>query len=76
VNPDAELFYCPYCADQNLYPADKGDAWRCAGCHSIFAVTLVAIEHLHTRNGPAPQSAPGPVRSATTVARRVTKGTR
>jgi transposase-like protein len=46
MNPAAELFYCPYCAEQDLYPADDRDTWRCTTCRRTFSVALISIGHL------------------------------
>jgi hypothetical protein len=48
----AELFYCPYCGEEDLYPGD-GEAWHCAGWLRSFTVTCTAF-------GPrVPHPAPG-----------------
>ncbi len=41
-------FYCPYCSDEDLRPAERtekvpGAAWWCAGCLRTFVVTFVGI---------------------------------
>jgi transposase-like protein len=41
VNPDAEIFHCPYCGEEDLFPADE-QAWRCAYCLRVFTVTLLS----------------------------------
>lgn len=41
-------FYCPYCGEEDLRPAERSDkvpgaAWWCAGCLRTFVVTFVGI---------------------------------
>lgn len=48
MNPTAELFYCPYCAEEDLYPAKERDAWRCASCQKTFSVALISIGRMRS----------------------------
>jgi len=51
--PRAVPFYCPFCGEQDIRPADPvadtavaagGEApWRCGSCDRVFALALVAI---------------------------------
>jgi len=41
MKTNAEFFYCPYCSEENLFPADQ-DAWHCACCLRTFVVTLTS----------------------------------
>jgi predicted RNA-binding Zn-ribbon protein involved in translation (DUF1610 family) len=37
-------FYCPYCGDEDLRPAEEPHgAWRCAACLRTFSLKLVGI---------------------------------
>ncbi len=41
-------FYCPYCGDEDLRPAEQTDrvphgAWLCASCQRVFQVRLVGL---------------------------------
>jgi transposase-like protein len=37
-------FYCPYCGEEDLRPAEEPQAaWRCAGCQRVFVVRLVGL---------------------------------
>jgi hypothetical protein len=37
-------FYCPYCGEEDLRPAEEPDtAWRCADCQRVFVVRLVGL---------------------------------
>ena len=45
MNIHAELFYCPYCGEQDLYPGE-GEAWHCSTCLRSFIVALTAVGHL------------------------------
>ena len=46
----AELFYCPYCGEEDLYPSE-GEAWYCTSCLRSFVVTFTAFGAL----GPSPE---------------------
>lgn len=39
--PEAEIFYCPYCGEEDLRDDEAG--WRCGTCRRAFAVHLAAI---------------------------------
>jgi predicted RNA-binding Zn-ribbon protein involved in translation (DUF1610 family) len=39
--PRAVPFYCPFCGEQDLTPADEG--WRCESCDRVFALALVRV---------------------------------
>jgi len=37
-------FYCPYCGEEDLRPAEEPPAaWRCADCQRVFVVRLVGL---------------------------------
>jgi transposase-like protein len=37
-------FYCPYCGEEDLRPAEEPHAaWRCADCQRVFVVRLVGL---------------------------------
>ena len=41
-------FYCPYCGEEDLRPAEQTDrvphgAWYCAACLRTFAVKMIGI---------------------------------
>jgi len=40
--PQAVPFYCPFCGEQDIRPADPG-GWRCTSCERIFELKLVGI---------------------------------
>jgi ribosomal protein L37AE/L43A len=40
--PRAVPFYCPFCGEQDLRPADP-EGWRCAACDRRFLIDLLAI---------------------------------
>ncbi len=58
----AELFYCPYCGEEDLYPGE-GEAWHCTSCLRSFVVTFTALGPL------APYPEPGNL-APTAVPRR------
>ena len=39
--PRAVPFYCPFCGEQDLRPADAG--WRCESCGRTFTLQLVRV---------------------------------
>lgn len=40
----ATPFYCPYCGEQDLRPAeDTPAAWLCADCRRVFSVRFVGL---------------------------------
>lgn len=44
--PRAVPFYCPFCGEQEIRPADVGDGtapWRCESCDRVFTLSLVSI---------------------------------
>ena len=46
--PRAVPFYCPFCGEQEIRPADAlagadGAPWRCESCDRVFTLQLVAI---------------------------------
>lgn len=40
--PRAVPFYCPFCGEQELRPADPS-GWRCETCDRVFELTLTTI---------------------------------
>ena len=46
-NPDRQtVLYCPYCAEETLFPLERG--WECRSCFRAFSVAflgLVSREH-------------------------------
>jgi ribosomal protein L37AE/L43A len=44
VTERAVPFYCPYCGDEDLRPAESAPgAWYCADCLRTFSLKLVGI---------------------------------
>jgi transposase-like protein len=36
--------YCPFCADEDLYPSDQEQsAWECRSCARVFAVRMLGL---------------------------------
>ena len=33
--------YCPYCAEETLFPLEKG--WECRSCLRAFSVTFIGL---------------------------------
>jgi hypothetical protein len=40
--PRAVPFYCPFCGEQDLRPADP-EGWRCGACDRRFLLDLLEI---------------------------------
>jgi ribosomal protein L37AE/L43A len=40
--PRAVPFYCPFCGEQDLRPAEPA-GWRCASCERVFALELLRV---------------------------------
>ena len=40
--PRAVPFYCPFCGEQELRPADP-EGWRCEVCGRTFVLELVSV---------------------------------
>jgi ribosomal protein L37AE/L43A len=40
--PRAVPFYCPFCGEQDLRPADP-EGWRCSACDRRFLIDLLEI---------------------------------
>jgi transposase-like protein len=36
-------FYCPYCAEQSIEPADDGPEYYCESCNRRFEVTFKGL---------------------------------
>jgi len=41
-NPRAVPFFCPFCGEQDLRPADPS-GWRCESCERVFELSLLRI---------------------------------
>jgi len=42
--PRAVPFYCPFCGEQDLRPAEEeAEGWRCASCERVFGLKLIAV---------------------------------
>ena len=35
------VMYCPYCAEETLFPLEKG--WECRSCMRAFSVTFIGL---------------------------------
>ena len=40
--PRAVPFYCPFCGEQDLAPAEPA-GWRCDSCERVFVVDLIGV---------------------------------
>jgi ribosomal protein L37AE/L43A len=36
------VMYCPYCAEETLFPRDEG-GWECRSCLRAFSVTFLGL---------------------------------
>ncbi len=43
----AAVFYCPFCADEDLHPAEHAQAvhggWECRSCLRVFTVRVLGL---------------------------------
>lgn len=40
----AAPFYCPYCGDEDLRPAEEGHAtWECRSCNRAFKLSFLGL---------------------------------
>lgn len=40
----AGIFYCPYCAEEDLRPVEEPHGgWRCVACLRVFVVRFVGL---------------------------------
>ncbi len=47
-------FYCPYCGDEDLRPAEEGHgAWHCGSCNRAFRLTFTGLLAEGLRRRPA-----------------------
>jgi hypothetical protein len=41
-NPDRQtVLYCPYCAEESLFPLERG--WECRSCFRAFSVAFLGL---------------------------------
>jgi ribosomal protein L37AE/L43A len=44
VTERAAPFYCPYCGDEDLRPAEEGHgAWECRACARVFQLKMIGL---------------------------------
>jgi ribosomal protein L37AE/L43A len=36
-------FFCPFCGEQDLRPAEEDRAWSCRSCDRVFSLSIVRI---------------------------------
>jgi hypothetical protein len=36
-------FYCPYCGEEDIRPADKHGEWTCASCRRAWALRFLGL---------------------------------
>jgi hypothetical protein len=42
-NPDRQaIMYCPYCAEETLFPLEGG-GWECRSCFRAFSVAFLGL---------------------------------
>ena len=42
VTPRAQPFYCPYCGEQDIRPAEAG-AYHCLTCDRVFELSYLGL---------------------------------
>jgi transposase-like protein len=41
----AEIFYCPFCADEDLRPVEEPEgAYLCTACRRVFSVKTAGLQ--------------------------------
>jgi transposase-like protein len=44
VSTHAAVFYCPYCGEEDLRPAEGGHGqWLCVSCRRVWSVKFVGL---------------------------------
>jgi ribosomal protein L37AE/L43A len=44
VTERAAPFYCPYCGDEDLRPAEEGHGtWECRACARVFQLKMIGL---------------------------------
>jgi hypothetical protein len=39
----AAVLYCPYCAEEDLFPVEQHGGWECRTCLRVFAVKMLGL---------------------------------
>ncbi len=39
----AAVFYCPFCAEEDLHPVEQHGGWECRSCLRVFAVKVLGL---------------------------------
>ncbi|HEX2360529.1 MAG TPA: hypothetical protein VHI11_00500 [Jiangellaceae bacterium] len=39
----AAVFYCPFCAEEDLHPVEQHGGWECRSCLRVFAVRMLGL---------------------------------
>ena len=37
------VLYCPFCADEDLYPVEQHGGWECRSCLRVFSVKVLGL---------------------------------
>jgi ribosomal protein L37AE/L43A len=37
------VFYCPFCAEEDLHPVEQHGGWECRSCLRVFAVKVLGL---------------------------------
>jgi ribosomal protein L37AE/L43A len=43
TEPHAAVFYCPFCAEEDLLPVEQHGGWECRTCLRVFVVKLLGL---------------------------------
>jgi ribosomal protein L37AE/L43A len=41
--PRAAVFYCPFCAEEDLHPVEQHGGWECRSCLRVFTVKVLGL---------------------------------
>lgn len=50
----AQPFYCPYCGETDLYPAEAQGEYHCAICDRVWRLSYKGLAGAAATGGPAP----------------------
>jgi hypothetical protein len=39
----AAVFYCPFCAEEDLHPVEQHGGWECRSCLRVFAIKVLGL---------------------------------
>jgi ribosomal protein L37AE/L43A len=50
----AAVFYCPFCAEEDIHPVEQHGGWECRSCLRVFSVKVLGLApRIASLSGPA-----------------------